>query len=53
MKLSKQAKSRIKRMSAADRKATLKAAGILADCEVISSERYAAVYRTCNSNKMC
>lgn len=49
MKLSKEAKSRIKRMSAADRKALAKAALLLADCEIITRGRYDAIARTLKS----
>jgi len=47
LKLSKAAKARIKRMSASERKALVKAAQMLADAEIITSDRYAAIYRTC------
>tara|TARA_Y100000361_G_C11159946_1_gene346621 strand:- start:3775 stop:3939 length:165 start_codon:yes stop_codon:yes gene_type:complete len=54
MKLSKAAKARIRRMSASERKAILKAAQLLADVEIITADRYAATYRTLNTlNKMC
>lgn len=46
MKLSKAAKARIKRMSAADRKAAGKAAILLADAEMISDERCSTILRT-------
>jgi hypothetical protein len=52
MKLSKAAKARIKRMNSADKKAVIKAAALLADCEIISSGRYTAVHRTCMSGSM-
>jgi len=48
MKLSKPAKARIKRMSASERKAMIKAAAMLADAELITSSRYAAIHRTCS-----
>jgi len=48
VKLSKAAKARIKRMTAADKKSLLKMAAHLADCEVISNDRYMAVRRACN-----
>jgi hypothetical protein len=47
VKLSKSAKARIKRMSAADRKAMVKAATLLADAELITAARCAAIIRTC------
>jgi len=47
MKLSKAAKARLKRMSANDKKAVIKAALLLADCEVISNARYLAIHRCC------
>ena len=46
MKLSKAAKARLKRMSIADKKKVRAAAALLADCEVITAERYYAVSRT-------
>lgn len=49
MKLSKTAKMRIKRMSAAEKKACVKAAFMLADAEMITSERAAAIARTCKN----
>ena len=48
MKLSKAAKAGIKRMNQADKKKLLAAAALLADCEVISNDRYMAVRRACN-----
>jgi len=48
VKLSKAAKARIKRMSQADKKSTLKMAAHLADCEIISNDRYLAIRRACN-----
>jgi len=48
-KLSKASKARIKRMSMTDKKAVLKAAALLADCEVITAGRYAAVHRMLKS----
>jgi len=50
MKLSKSAKARIKRMSAADKKKLAAAARFLADYDCITSERAVAVMRTCNSS---
>lgn len=47
MKLSKAAKARIKRMSAAEKKAIYKAATLLADNEIITHQRWVAVSRTC------
>ena len=49
MKLSKAAKARIKRMNQADKKKLLSSAALLADCEVISAQRYTAVHRACKS----
>jgi hypothetical protein len=49
VKLSKAAKARIKRMNQADKKKLLAAAAMLADCEVISAQRYAAVHRGCKA----
>jgi len=46
MKLSKQAKARLKRMSASEKKAIKKAADLLADCECITNQRYSAIART-------
>jgi hypothetical protein len=54
MKLSKMAKARIKRMNMSERKAALKAAALLADAEMITAQRYAAIHRTLNnSRQMC
>ena len=54
MKLSKMAKARIMRMNMTERKAALKAAALLADCEMITAQRYAAIHRTLNnSRQMC
>ena len=50
MKLSKSAKMRIKRMSAADKKKLAAAARFLADYDCITAERAVAVMRTCNSS---
>jgi hypothetical protein len=47
MKLSKGAKARIQRMSQAERKAIVKAAQMLADCEVITAERAKTIARVC------
>ena len=47
MKLSKAAKGRIKRMTAADRKKVRVAAALLADSEIISADRYNAIARAC------
>jgi len=52
MKLSKAAKARIKRMSAADRKALVKAANMLADSDCITADRAAAIARTVRSGMM-
>lgn len=49
MKLSKNAKARIKRMSATERKSMAKAAVLLADAEMITSARCAAILRTLRS----
>jgi len=49
MKLSRHAKKRFKRMSASERKAVLKAAELLADCEAITASRYEAIRRTLKS----
>jgi hypothetical protein len=49
MKLSKQAKARIKRMSSAEKKSLVKSASFLADVECISNARYLAIKRTCSS----
>jgi ABC-type cobalamin/Fe3+-siderophores transport system ATPase subunit len=49
MKLSKSAKARLKRMSSGERKAVIKAAALLADCEIISNQRFAAIHRTTKS----
>ena len=46
MKLSKSAKSRIKRMTVTELKAVMKAAILLADSEIISSSRCDAIMRT-------
>jgi len=48
MKLSKQAKARIKRMSASEKKQLVKAASLLADEECISHKRWLAISRTCH-----
>ena len=48
-KLSKSAKARIKRMSSVERKALFKAATMLADNEVITHQRWAAVSRAISS----
>ena len=50
MKLSKSAKMRIKRMSAADKKKLAAAARFLAEYDCITAERAVAVMRTCNSS---
>ncbi len=50
MKLSKSAKARIKRMSAAEKKSLVKSAAFLADCECISAARYVAIARTCSKS---
>lgn len=46
MKLSKAAKARIKRMSAGEKKDALKAAALLADCMIITDDKFAAIKRT-------
>jgi len=46
MKLSKAAKARIKRMSAAEKKSMAKAAVLLADAEMITSARCETILRT-------
>ena len=48
MKLSKGAKSRIKMMTAAERKALVKAARALAEAEVITMKRAETLIRWCN-----
>jgi hypothetical protein len=48
MKLSKAAKARLKRMSMTEKKAVKKAADLLADTEIITNQRYAAIARTLN-----
>lgn len=54
MKLSKAAKARVKRMNMGERKAVLKAAMLMADNEMITPDRYAAIHRTLSSsNKLC
>ena len=50
MKLSKSAKARIKRMSAADKKKLASAARFLADYDCITADRAVAILRTCNSS---
>tara|TARA_R100001163_G_C4987834_1_gene141560 strand:+ start:382 stop:546 length:165 start_codon:yes stop_codon:yes gene_type:complete len=50
MKLSKSAKMRIKRMSAADKKKLAAAARFLADYDCITAPRAVAIMRTCNSS---
>ena len=47
MKMSKTAKARLKRMTAGEKKACMKAARLLADCELITDARYVAIARTC------
>ncbi len=49
MKLSKSAKARIKRMSKSERSACIKAANLLADAEMITPQRAAAILRTCQN----
>lgn len=49
MKLSKQAKARIKRMSSAEKKSLVKSAAFLADTECITHERFRAIERTCGT----
>ena len=48
MKLSKGAKSRIKMMNNAERKALVKAARLLAESEVITMKRAETLIRWCN-----
>ena len=48
MKLSKAAKARLKRMTRAEKMVLIKAARQLADAEVITPGRYAAIARTIN-----
>ena len=50
MKLSKDAKARIKRMSNAERKAVHKAATLLADNDIITHDRWMAVSRIISSS---
>jgi hypothetical protein len=45
VKVSKAGKARLKRMSAAERKAILKSAMLLADSELITSKRFEAIHR--------
>ena len=47
MKLSRNAKNRIKRMTNKEQKEVLKAANLLANTEVISNGRFEAVRRAC------
>ncbi len=49
MKLSKASKARIKRMTATERKALLKASILLADNDIITNGRYMAIHRMCKS----
>lgn len=49
MKLSKAAKARLKRMSMTEKSQIKKAAGLLADAEVITHDRYMAIARTLKS----
>ena len=54
MRLSKDAKARVKRLNGADRKSVMKAAQLLADNDMITSQRYLAIYRTLNNSaKLC
>ena len=48
MKLSKSAKSRLKMMTAAERKTVCKSVKLLAECEVITMKRAETVIRWCN-----
>jgi len=48
MKLSKGAKSRIKMMTATERKSLVKAARLLAESEVITMKRAETLIRWCN-----
>ena len=50
MKLSKQAKGRLKRSTIGERKQLIKAARLLADFECISNARYVAIMRTSGLN---
>jgi len=50
VKVSKAAKARIKRMSAAEKNAIQKAAKLLADAELISHGRVNAIFRTVRSS---
>lgn len=50
MKLSKSAKARVKRLTAAKQKELLKATAMLADYEIITNERYLAVKRALRSH---
>ena len=47
MKLSKQAKARIGRMSSRELKEVVKAARLLADNDVITSAKFKTIERTC------
>lgn len=49
VKLSGASKKRLKRMTAAERKAVQKAAILLADCEAITSGRFEAIIRALKS----
>jgi len=51
MKLSKEAKARIKRMPAKRRGELAKAALTLADCNLITYQRYQAIARALNREK--
>tara|TARA_R110000824_G_scaffold177651_2_gene357181 strand:+ start:2263 stop:2424 length:162 start_codon:yes stop_codon:yes gene_type:complete len=53
VKLNKAAKNRIKRLNASERKAALKAAILLADLEIITPARYAAIHRTLRQQSLC
>lgn len=52
MKLSKNCKARIKRMSMAEKKKLKASARFLADEECISNGRYMAIARACNNGSM-
>ena len=49
VKVSKASRARLKRMTAGERKAVIKAAGLLADNDCITSKRYAAIHRIVKS----
>jgi hypothetical protein len=47
VKLSKSCKARLKRMNSKDRKSTISACKLLADTEIVSAARCAAVIKYC------